>query len=40
MDYINSVVNQYKINNPEASDEDLSRIYNNARRQFDIDKSN
>lgn len=39
MDYINSAVNQYKINNPEASDEDLSRIYNNARRQFDIDRS-
>lgn len=39
MDYINSVVNQYKTNNPEASNEDLSRVYNNARRQFDIDKS-
>ena len=38
--YINSVLNQYKINNPNASTHDLQRVQNNARRQFDLDRSN
>ena len=38
--YINSVVFQYIENNPEASPEDVGRIRNNARKQFNTDKSN
>lgn len=38
--YIASVLNQYKINNPNATSNDLSRVMNNARKQFNIDKSN
>ena len=38
--YINSVVQQYQQNNPNASQQAISRVYNNARRQFNIDKSN
>ena len=37
--YINSVLNQYTTNNPQASAADLSRIRNNARKQFNIDRS-
>ena len=37
--YINSVLNQYATNNPQASAADLSRIRNNARKQFNIDRS-
>lgn len=38
--YINSVVQQYQQNNPNASQQAISRVYNNARRQFNIDRSN
>lgn len=37
--YVNSVLNQYKVNNPNASQDELSRVLNSARRQFNIDRS-
>jgi len=38
--YIDSVVNQYQMNNEDASVHDLQRVQNNARRQFNLDRSN
>ena len=38
--YINSVLTQYIHNNPNAKQEDISRVQNSARQQFNIDKSN
>lgn len=37
--YVNSVLNQYKVNNPNASQTELARVLNSARHQFNVDRS-